>query len=67
MSDIAIRHRFAGPISAVEETFFFRSQYTERVPSETFCYGSRLENEKVKGIKHLNYALLRSAFGRSED
>ena len=67
MSDGRIRDDFAQRLSVKESNVFLRVSCRMVLSEERSCSGSRLNTKKVIRDNHLSYALLRSAFGRSED
>jgi len=46
---------------------FGRLTVVGRVAMKQFCQGSRIQRKKVKGVKSLAHAQMRSLFGGSED
>jgi hypothetical protein len=67
MSDERIRYSFAPRLSAEKMGVFLRASSREVVSGQRSRSGPRLNRKKVKGEKRLYHALMRSAFGRSED
>jgi len=67
MSDGQTRTDFAGRVIALDLRSYPRAWSRQSISGGRCCGGSRLDRKKVKGEKRLSHALLRSAFGRSED
>lgn len=67
MSDGSLRTSFARGTTPRDVSSFAVPLHWKAVEAKHFCYGSRLQREKVKGVNNLPHALLRSSFGGSED
>ena len=67
MSDGQIRYSFA-VLTTPAKVRRFMCEWSLKRPAKCSAYGgSRLDTKKVKRDDYLSRALLRSAFGRSED
>lgn len=67
MSDALIRSSFAELTTPTKLRKFLRARNLTRLVECAANSGSRLNTKKVKRDNYLSRALLRSAFGRSED